>query len=99
MALLVLVALASIAIGAKSLPLGDVWHGLFHDSGTYADVVVGDRISRTVLGLLAGAALGLSGAVLQALTRNPSRTPASSASTPVPPPPSSPRSRTSVSHR
>ncbi|MBL1086175.1 iron chelate uptake ABC transporter family permease subunit [Streptomyces actinomycinicus] len=69
--LLVAVALASIAIGAKPLSLDQVWHGLFHDSGTYGDVVVDQRLSRTVLGLLAGAALGLSGAVLQALTRNP----------------------------
>ncbi|MER7970703.1 iron chelate uptake ABC transporter family permease subunit [Streptomyces sp. NPDC096080] len=69
--LLVLVALASIAIGAKELSLPQVWHGLFDDSGTYGDVVVAERVSRTVLGLLAGAALGLSGAVLQALTRNP----------------------------
>ncbi|MET7887628.1 FecCD family ABC transporter permease [Streptomyces avermitilis] len=69
--ILVVVALASIAIGAKELPLDQVWHGLFHNSGTYADVVVGERRSRTVLGLLVGAALGLSGAVLQALTRNP----------------------------
>lgn len=65
------VALASIAVGAKQLSLGEVWHGLFQASGTYGDVVVDDRISRTVLGLLAGAALGLAGAVLQALTRNP----------------------------
>ncbi|MGW3496282.1 FecCD family ABC transporter permease [Streptomyces sp. NPDC001020] len=69
--LLALVALAGIAIGAKELPPDQVWHGLFHDSGTYSDVVVRDRLSRTVLGLLAGAALGLAGAVLQALTRNP----------------------------
>ncbi|MER7901079.1 iron chelate uptake ABC transporter family permease subunit [Streptomyces sp. NPDC096046] len=69
--ILVLVALASIAIGAKELSLGQVWHGLFEDSGTYGDVVVAERVSRTVLGLLAGAALGLAGAVLQALTRNP----------------------------
>ncbi|OAH12417.1 FecCD family ABC transporter permease [Streptomyces jeddahensis] len=69
--ILALVAVASIAIGAKQLPLDQVWHGLFHDTGTYGDVVVGERLSRTVLGLLAGAALGLSGAVLQALTRNP----------------------------
>ncbi|MER5795929.1 iron chelate uptake ABC transporter family permease subunit [Streptomyces sp. NPDC001980] len=69
--ILLLVALASIAIGAKELPLDQVWHGLFHDTGTYGDVVVDARLSRTVLGLLAGAALGLSGAVLQALTRNP----------------------------
>ncbi|MFF4397951.1 FecCD family ABC transporter permease [Streptomyces sp. NPDC001480] len=70
-AILVLVTLASIAIGAKELSLGQVWHGLFHDTGTYGDVVVDERLSRTLLGLLAGAALGLSGAVLQALTRNP----------------------------
>lgn len=69
--ILVLVALASIAVGAKELSLDQVWHGLFQDSGTYGDVVVGERLSRTLLGLLAGAALGLSGAVLQALTRNP----------------------------
>ncbi|MFF4962748.1 FecCD family ABC transporter permease [Streptomyces sp. NPDC001222] len=69
--ILALVVLASIAVGAKGLSPQQVWHGLFHNSGTYADVVVGDRLSRTVLGLLAGAALGLSGAVLQALTRNP----------------------------
>ncbi|GHD96975.1 FecCD family ABC transporter permease [Streptomyces naganishii] len=70
-AVLAVVALASIAVGAKELSPAEVWHGLFQDSGTYGDVVVGERLSRTVLGLLAGAALGLSGAVLQALTRNP----------------------------
>jgi len=69
--ILVLVALASIAIGAKELSLEQVGHGLFQNTGTYGDVVVDERLSRTVLGLLAGAALGLSGAVLQALTRNP----------------------------
>ncbi|MFC9930967.1 FecCD family ABC transporter permease [Streptomyces sp. NPDC127190] len=68
---LLLVALASIAIGAKALSPDQVWHGLFQDTGTYGDVVVDERLSRTVLGLLAGAALGLAGAVLQALTRNP----------------------------
>ena len=71
LAVLVLVALASIAIGAKELSLEQVWHGLFQDTGTYGDVVVDERLARTALGLLAGAALGLSGAVLQALTRNP----------------------------
>ncbi|MFI1335672.1 FecCD family ABC transporter permease [Streptomyces sp. NPDC020845] len=69
--LLVVVA-ASVAIGAKPTPLGDVWHGLFHYSGSDTDVVVRDvRVPRTVLGLLVGAALGLAGAVIQALTRNP----------------------------
>ncbi|MDL5200714.1 iron chelate uptake ABC transporter family permease subunit [Streptomyces sp. ALI-76-A] len=69
--LLVLLTVVSIAVGAKALTMGEVWHGLFEDSGTYADAVVGDRLARTALGVLAGAALGLAGAVLQALTRNP----------------------------
>ncbi|MEU3375475.1 iron chelate uptake ABC transporter family permease subunit [Streptomyces sp. NPDC006660] len=69
---LALVALASIAIGAKPMPLGDVWHGLFHGSGTANDVLIHDvRVPRTLIGLLVGAALGLAGAVMQALTRNP----------------------------
>jgi iron complex transport system permease protein len=69
---LLLVCIASIAIGAKSIPLGDVWHGLFHGAGTGDDVIVTDvRLPRTVLGLLVGVALGLAGAVMQALTRNP----------------------------
>lgn len=69
---LALVAVASVAIGAKPMPLGDVWHGLFHGSGTANDVLVHDvRVPRTLLGLLVGAALGVAGAVMQALTRNP----------------------------
>ncbi|MFI1374402.1 FecCD family ABC transporter permease [Streptomyces longwoodensis] len=68
---LAVVAVASIAVGAKELSVAQVWHGLFASSGTYGDVVVDERLARTLLGLLAGAALGLAGAVLQALTRNP----------------------------
>ncbi|RBM04813.1 iron ABC transporter permease [Streptomyces sp. PT12] len=69
---LVCVTAASIALGARSVPLGDVWHALFQYSGTDNDVVVRDvRLPRTLLGLLCGGALGLAGAVMQALTRNP----------------------------
>ncbi|RFC75942.1 iron chelate uptake ABC transporter family permease subunit [Streptomyces sp. AcE210] len=68
---LLLLLVVSIAIGAKPLSVDQVWHGLFDDTGTFGDVVVGERLARTLLGLLAGVALGLSGAVLQALTRNP----------------------------
>ncbi|WP_198535616.1 FecCD family ABC transporter permease [Streptomyces caatingaensis] len=70
--LLLLVVAASFAVGAKQVPLDQVWHGLFHYSGKETDVVVRDvRVPRTLLGLLAGAALGLAGTVMQALTRNP----------------------------
>ncbi|GGU56289.1 iron ABC transporter permease [Streptomyces lavendofoliae] len=69
---LLLICVASIMIGAKPVPLGDVWHGLFHNSGTGNDVLIQElRVPRTVLGVIVGVALGLSGAVMQALTRNP----------------------------
>ncbi|MEV3993134.1 iron chelate uptake ABC transporter family permease subunit [Streptomyces sp. NPDC049837] len=69
---LLLICVASIVVGAKPVPLGDVWHGLFHSSGTGNDVLIQDlRMPRTVLGVIVGVALGLSGAVMQALTRNP----------------------------
>ncbi|MEU1313174.1 iron chelate uptake ABC transporter family permease subunit [Streptomyces cinnamoneus] len=69
---LLLVVAASLAIGAKQIPVGQVWHGLFHYSGSETDVVVRDvRVPRTLLGLLVGSALGLAGTVMQALTRNP----------------------------
>ncbi|MFF8276515.1 FecCD family ABC transporter permease [Streptomyces lateritius] len=69
---LLLVCVLSIMIGAKPVPLGDVWHGLFQNSGVGNDVIIQDvRVPRTFLGLLVGVALGLSGAVMQGLTRNP----------------------------
>lgn len=69
---LLLICVASIMVGAKPVPLADVWHGLFHNSGTGNDVLIQDlRVPRTVLGVMVGVALGLSGAVMQALTRNP----------------------------
>ncbi len=59
-------------MGAKAIPLGTVVHELFHYDGSDAGVVIRSlRIPRTLLGLAVGAALGLSGALMQALTRNP----------------------------
>ncbi|WP_456320240.1 FecCD family ABC transporter permease [Micromonospora tarensis] len=70
-ALLAVIVVLSIAVGAKAMPLADVWSGLLHrDAAEYA-VVHRMRLPRTLLGLLAGAALGVAGAVMQALTRNP----------------------------
>lgn len=73
--LLVLLAAAvaaSLAFGARAYPLATVWQALVDPSGAGdPGVVVGSRIPRTINGLLVGAALALTGAVLQAATRNP----------------------------
>ncbi|MFK3984603.1 iron chelate uptake ABC transporter family permease subunit [Micromonospora sp. NPDC050397] len=71
-AVVAVVALLSLAVGAKPIPLGTVVHELFQPSGSDdAGIVRGLRIPRTLLGLAVGAALGLAGALMQALTRNP----------------------------
>ncbi|WP_342673678.1 iron chelate uptake ABC transporter family permease subunit [Jiangella gansuensis] len=71
-AVLALTCLASIAIGAKYIPLGDVIAALFDSGDPNNQVIVGDmRVNRTILGVICGVSLGLAGAVMQALTRNP----------------------------
>jgi iron complex transport system permease protein len=65
------VVAASLAIGAREFSLGEVWHGLLDPHAPAYTVVRQTRLPRTLLGLLAGVALGLAGGVMQALTRNP----------------------------
>lgn len=67
-----LCALASLALGARYVGLKEVIAALTDmDNTSFAALVVRERIPRTVFGLLAGAALGVSGALMQAITRNP----------------------------
>ncbi len=71
----ILVALAvfgSLFIGRADAPLSAIWDGLFSSRPSFAKLVVFElRLPRALLALLVGAALGLSGAVLQGLLRNP----------------------------
>ena len=68
-----LTAMASIAIGAKSMPWSHAWDAIFHVDRTLEDhlIVRELRWPRTVLAMMVGAALGLAGAVMQGVTRNP----------------------------
>ncbi|MFK0168723.1 FecCD family ABC transporter permease [Streptomyces sp. NPDC090306] len=70
---LVVLCLLSLALGAAGIPLDQVVRALFGDAPNRLvdNIVWSARVPRTALGLAAGAALGLSGALMQALTRNP----------------------------
>ena len=70
--LAVLAMLASLAVGAKPIPLDAVWSAVWAPTGTEDDIVVRSlRAPRTVLGLAVGIALGIAGALMQGHTRNP----------------------------
>jgi iron complex transport system permease protein len=72
-AVLLAVALASVAYGSKPMAIGTAWDALWsYDPSVDDHVIVRSlRLPRTAMGLLVGAALGLAGAVMQGLTRNP----------------------------
>jgi iron complex transport system permease protein len=70
-AALVALALASLAIGPADLSLGTVFDGLAGGGGVAAVIVRELRLPRTLLGIAVGSVLGLSGAALQGLLRNP----------------------------
>lgn len=71
--LLVVVAFTSIALGSRSITPSDIWYAFtdFRPDNAEHIVLRDMRVPRTLLGLLAGAALGMAGAILQGLTRNP----------------------------
>jgi len=65
-AVVVVAAAASVTIGSRVVPLDAVL-----DPGHPLRAVVDARVERTLLALAVGAALGLAGACMQGLTRNP----------------------------
>ena len=70
--LLVVSVFASLVLGSRMIGFNEVMDGLFHqDIDSYGANIVRKRISRTVFSLFCGVALGVSGALMQAVTRNP----------------------------
>ncbi|AYV70028.1 iron ABC transporter permease [Niallia circulans] len=64
--------LASLAFGSRTVGWNEILDGLFHpEVQSHGANVVRQRIARTVFSLLCGAALGVSGALMQSVTRNP----------------------------
>ncbi|WP_062071621.1 FecCD family ABC transporter permease [Demequina sediminicola] len=72
-AALVVAILLSLSVGARPIDLGTVWDSIFNfNPDDPEQLIVRDlRWSRTTIGILAGAALAVGGALMQSLTRNP----------------------------
>jgi iron complex transport system permease protein len=70
---LLVVVLLSLAVGSRAVAPSVVLDAVFAPvAGDTDHVVVRDlRVPRTVVGLLAGLALGLAGSIMQGVTRNP----------------------------
>ncbi|UHS59237.1 FecCD family ABC transporter permease [Agrobacterium vaccinii] len=68
---LALLCILSVAIGTRDVAWVDIAAALGGRAENIGQAAVAVRIPRTVLALAAGAALGLAGAVMQGVTRNP----------------------------
>ena len=70
--LLFVVCILSLAVGSRSMPMTTVVEAFTDFDGANAHLVIRElRLPRTLVGLGVGAALGVAGALIQALTRNP----------------------------
>lgn len=71
-AALALMVLLSLSLGSKDIPLDETWRLLLARDGSAEATVLHElRVPRTLLGIVVGAALGVGGALMQSLTRNP----------------------------
>jgi iron complex transport system permease protein len=70
--LLVVCAALSLSFGSRPVSLVEIIGGITKSANfTMGELVVHERIPRTVFGLVAGCALAVSGTLMQAVTRNP----------------------------
>lgn len=71
--LLLLTLVASMIVGSRMIPPGEILPALLkNEPSSVEEIIIHDyRLPRTLLGLLCGAAFGVSGALIQAATRNP----------------------------
>ncbi len=64
--------LVSLAFGARYVDFHEVVNSLLMpENSSFSALVVHERVPRTVFAVVAGASLGVSGALMQAITRNP----------------------------
>ena len=71
MALVIACLLVGLSAGAVALPLSAVWEGIWNGASDASSIVRDLRAPRVMLAFLVGGSLGVCGAALQAMIRNP----------------------------
>ena len=66
-----LAAVFSIMKGSVEIPLDEILGAMAGEQGTHAQILMNIRLPRTIVALLVGVNLSLSGAILQAVMKNP----------------------------
>ena len=70
--LLILGVLLAVCMGAMKILPVDIWNGIFHNTGSLTDMMIRDvRLPRVICVLVTGGILGMTGAMMQGVTRNP----------------------------
>ena len=70
---LVITAMLSLSVGTVSIPLSKIWQSIINRSGNSTDsiIILQLRLPRVLLAMIVGASLATTGAVFQAVFRNP----------------------------
>ena len=64
--------LLAVCMGAMKILPVDIWNGIFHNTGSLTDMMIRDvRLPRVICVLVTGGILGMTGAMMQGVTRNP----------------------------
>lgn len=71
LAVLTVLMVLSVTVGSRDVGIDDILAALGGSTDGFGPAAVAKRIPRTLLAVAAGAALGISGAVMQGVTRNP----------------------------
>ena len=75
-ALLIALILFAVRIGASNLSYVDIIHYIFHPDSSWSSTVVWDiRLPHILAAIVAGAGLGVAGAVMQSVLKNPMASP------------------------
>src|SRR4030095_34375 len=74
-AILILLSVISVRVGAVSVPFHELWESLVTKDGSFSFIVREYRLPRIAVAILAGFGLAVAGVILQSIIRNPLASP------------------------